>query len=118
MQFSTSAVLAAVAIFAGQAYAKCGVPMPNKGRPLGAPCTYADGPDAADFLACGQSNALFRSTGAWPSFKITSGDQLITIIATCPDDGKTAQLTCEPHSEGTVDLPCRHPVTAESIEYS
>ncbi|KAG5922521.1 hypothetical protein E4U53_003706 [Claviceps sorghi] len=119
MQLSTSTVLAAVALLAGQAYSKCGTDSlaPQPSVKIIQDCTPAAGARSRDNLRCGASNAIFEPLRDGSGYQITATTALITVRVVCEDGSNRSSLTCEPGSVGKLPITCKSGIKVISYQY-
>ncbi|KAG5984571.1 hypothetical protein E4U55_004227 [Claviceps digitariae] len=102
MQFSTSATLAAVALFAGQTFAICtDGPLTGSGGGLRLPCSQKD-PKVKHWVCDNAGTSIVDLPEA--GWLLHSGTQNSIVQVTCGDDVRT--LTCSPNSWGGFQLDC------------
>ncbi|KAG5943897.1 hypothetical protein E4U53_006989 [Claviceps sorghi] len=100
MQFSASAALAAIAIYAGQAVADCS-PI---SYPFSAALDYCDSPTAGTWY-CSRTPATIH--GAQGKYNVKVGDTGVSLVASCDLELTSfASIYCTAKSDGSFDLKC------------
>ncbi|KAG5936599.1 hypothetical protein E4U53_000186 [Claviceps sorghi] len=105
MRFSTSTVLAAMAIYVGQTSADCSIYAPKDARDyVAVDCTPSQDKLSQNCDSIGASTTIFPG-----GFKVTSGnvDILLGVYCGPPQSSITnADAFCSPHSSGEFNFNC------------